>query len=233
MSFFGSIGYIMAGSGLNKGLSICYAPVSVQNMLTGHAYARAVRGFTLVYAALCKKIFCEIQFSEEERSHMETIIELFTYGPHNYETVQESTLLNTINEKFIEKMAEIEKRGNTAKLWIQYVRMVAIAKSLMRAEKMGNLKLQLLCIKQMLPYFHAAGHYNYAKSAHLYVQEMQEYIHEMDQLRSSVENSDVEINESIASMIKEYENFVNNGYCTVGRHNQPVSYTHLRQSNKK
>lgn len=85
---------------------------------------------------------------------------------------------------------------------------------------MDNLKLQLFYIKQMLLYFHAASHYNYAKSAHLYVQEMQEYIQEMDQLRSSVENSDVEINESTASMIKEPDNFVNNGYCTIRCHNQ-------------
>lgn len=41
----------------------------------------------------------------------------------------------------------------------------------MRSEKMGNFKLQLIIIKQMLPYFQACEHFNYPKSAQLYVQE--------------------------------------------------------------
>lgn len=44
MSFMGSIGYIMGGSGLKELLSVIYAPISVDKMLTGYAYARAIRG---------------------------------------------------------------------------------------------------------------------------------------------------------------------------------------------
>lgn len=44
---------------------------------------------------------------------------------------------------------------------------------------MRNLKLQLIMIKQMLPYFHACGHFNYAKSAQLCVQKLEDFINEM------------------------------------------------------
>ena len=67
MSFLGSIGYIMGGSGLTDVLSTCYAKATVDKMLTGHAYSRAVRGHTLVYLALCKLIFKEATFSEKEQ----------------------------------------------------------------------------------------------------------------------------------------------------------------------
>ncbi|KAH9633048.1 hypothetical protein HF086_000408 [Spodoptera exigua] len=41
-----------------------------------------------------------------------------------------------------------------------------------KAERTGDWFLHLDTIKRMLPYFHAADHYNYSKSANLYVQEM-------------------------------------------------------------
>ena len=49
MSFLGSIGHLMADSGLHKLLEIAY---TVSYMLTGKAVSRAVRGHLVVYAAL-------------------------------------------------------------------------------------------------------------------------------------------------------------------------------------
>lgn len=40
------------------------------------------------------------------------------------------------------------------------------------AERTGTWKLHLDTITDMLPYFHAAGHIPYAKSAQIHVQEM-------------------------------------------------------------
>ncbi len=40
MSYMGSVGFIMAGSGLGTLWGTVYAPESVIHMLTGHAYAR-------------------------------------------------------------------------------------------------------------------------------------------------------------------------------------------------
>lgn len=52
--------------------------------------------------------------------------------------------------------------------------MVSIAKEFLRAERMGDWKAHLNCVKEMLPYFHASGHFPYAKSAHLYLQDVEQ-----------------------------------------------------------
>lgn len=43
MSCMGCIGYLMSGSGLKELLPTIYAEHSTEKMLTGHAYARAIR----------------------------------------------------------------------------------------------------------------------------------------------------------------------------------------------
>lgn len=52
MSFLGTIGHIMAGTGLDVVLAQVYAENSVTHMLSGKAYARALRGHFLVDSAL-------------------------------------------------------------------------------------------------------------------------------------------------------------------------------------
>lgn len=49
MSFLGSMGYIMDGSGLKKALgNKIYAPNSVDKMLSGHTYSISIKGHILV-----------------------------------------------------------------------------------------------------------------------------------------------------------------------------------------
>jgi hypothetical protein len=52
MSFIGSVGSVMSGSGLSDVLEVIYGPNAVCHMLTGKAYARALRGYLLLDAAL-------------------------------------------------------------------------------------------------------------------------------------------------------------------------------------
>jgi hypothetical protein len=52
MSFLGSIGHLMAGSGLQEVLELSYAGNTVSHMMTGKAVSRAVRGHMLIDAAL-------------------------------------------------------------------------------------------------------------------------------------------------------------------------------------
>ena len=66
----------------------------------------------------------------------------------------------------------IRDSNNTAKLWINYIRMVSIFKDFIAAERTGKWKEHLHCVEIMLPYFHAAGHLPYAKAAQLYLQDM-------------------------------------------------------------
>ena len=52
MSFLGSTGYLMAGSGLQEAMELVFAPNAVIHMLSGKAYDHAVRSHLLVDAAL-------------------------------------------------------------------------------------------------------------------------------------------------------------------------------------
>lgn len=52
MSFLGTIGHIMTGTGFDVVLAQIYAENTVTHMLSGKAYARAIRGFFMVDSAL-------------------------------------------------------------------------------------------------------------------------------------------------------------------------------------
>ena len=195
MSFLGCIGYIMSGSGLKEVLSLIYAPVSVDKMLTGHAYARAIRGHLLTQLALGRIILEKIDFSAEEKMEMEDLLENFDSGTG--EQRMEDQMFKVISEKVEIQLQKLTKNGPTAALWIQYFRMVILVKQFIEAERTGNWHLHLTTIAKMLPFFHAAGHFNYALSAHLYLQDMNDLESKMG--------------------FRDYHNFVSNGYFTIRR----------------
>ena len=58
MSFMGSIGYVMANSGLEQALSLIYGEESIKWILCGKSYERAMRCHGLAVSAL-KKILLE------------------------------------------------------------------------------------------------------------------------------------------------------------------------------
>ncbi|KYN15739.1 hypothetical protein ALC57_12036 [Trachymyrmex cornetzi] len=66
LSFLGCIGYIMAGSGIKEALNTIYAEKTVDTILSGHAYARAVRAHTLLEVALYTLIFKQLEEEEPE-----------------------------------------------------------------------------------------------------------------------------------------------------------------------
>lgn len=72
-------------------------------------------------------------------------------------------------------------------------------KKFIAAERMGNWELHLHCIETMIPFYHAAGHFNYAKSSRLYLQDMYHLRETMDP--------------------DEYEKFTKNGFFTARRSN--------------
>lgn len=50
--------------------------------------------------------------------------------------------------------------------------MLTIVRSFIKAERTGDWFGHLTQVERMIPYFHASGHFHYAKSAHLYLQDM-------------------------------------------------------------
>jgi len=160
------------GSGLKEVLSVIYARNSTEKILNGHAYARAIRAHTLLHLALSTITSKSTDIDEDFHDILKTSVEDVIKNTASFEDIETSDIIQSLLNMFNEKLREYEERGPTARLWVQYFRMVSIAKEFIRAERMGDWEAHLNSIKNMLPYFHASGHFLYAKSAHLYLQDM-------------------------------------------------------------
>ena len=73
MSFMGSIGSMMKGSGLEEALETVYGPNAVSQMMSGKAVSRALRGHFIVEAALVNKLLLAVLPVEE--SPLEPIVD--------------------------------------------------------------------------------------------------------------------------------------------------------------
>ncbi|KYN28334.1 hypothetical protein ALC57_02247 [Trachymyrmex cornetzi] len=67
-------------------------------------------------------------------------------------------------------LEKVEENSPTAKLWVQYFNMVSLLKKFIEAERTGDWEKHLYIIKLMILYFHASGHFPYAKSCQIYLQ---------------------------------------------------------------
>lgn len=194
MSFMGSTGFIMGGSGLTESFCELYAENSVDKILNGHAYARAVRGHLLVHLALSQIILSSFSVDDNE---IELIKEILTFDGENILSELNSDEFKSLHQKFLDHVEKLRENGPTAKLWLQYFDAVTIMKQFIESERSGKWDLHLQSVRRMLPYFHASGHFLYAKSCHLYLQDMYNLETEMD--------------------VIEYDKFTNESYFTVRR----------------
>ncbi|CAC5425517.1 unnamed protein product [Mytilus coruscus] len=187
MSFLGSIGRLVAGSGLHEVLETVYASNAVNHMLSGKAVSRAVRGFMMVENALhillMKESFRvslpsahETDITEADSSECDEkaceLYDRFVAGEETTESVEPRSILSEINTKLVatkEKLCQ----SRTSSLWLNFCRMTNILSKFLIAERTGNWDLHLSSIQEMLPFFVAAGHNLYAKSAYVYLSMMQ------------------------------------------------------------
>lgn len=73
-----------------------------------------------------------------------------------------------------DKEDELATRSRTSKLWLSYTSMVRTSRKLIMADRTGSWQTHIAALTECLPIFAAAGHFNYLKSAHLYMQNMQQ-----------------------------------------------------------
>ena len=85
--------------------------------------------------------------------------------------VNEDETLREFQQFFTHHLEQAATQSRTEKLWVQYINQVFLMLNF-RAERAGNWKFHLHCVQEMIPHFHAAGHLPYAKSARLYLKQM-------------------------------------------------------------
>ncbi|KAF4524952.1 hypothetical protein B566_EDAN014133 [Ephemera danica] len=181
MNFLGAVGHIMSGSGIEELLATIYARGSVDSIMTGKYYSRALRGHFLIHAAVGKLIFSCLDLGNIAEHEIVAIFTKFGNNEINATTAADSPILCKLMALISEATGKISSYGPTAKLWIQYFELISLVKLFIRAERTGDWELHLSCIASMLPIFHAAGHLKYAKFAHIYVQDMLRLKHDMSE----------------------------------------------------
>ena len=172
LSFLGTIGNIMKSTGLKQLLTLVYPENTVSHMLSGKAYYRALRGFFLVDAAL--NIFLiKNSFSTDDQNVIH-ILEMFKIALENQDEnkVINDEQISTISSMFKEVKNDLEEDNPTGKLWNQFMELVSQLRASLRAQRTNNFKLYLKSLQNRLPYFPASGHNNYAKSVHIFIQDM-------------------------------------------------------------
>ena len=87
------------------------------------------------------------------------------------EEIQQSRVLSEVIEK-INEFKQAESTSKTAQLWLQYLHAVEIFLRFVKAERCSDWALHLQSVREMMPYFAAAGHHLYTKSSYLYLQTM-------------------------------------------------------------
>ncbi|XP_021362244.1 uncharacterized protein LOC110456045 [Mizuhopecten yessoensis] len=184
MSFLGSIGRIMSGTGLQDALETIFAPNAVSHMLSGKAVARAVRGFMLVDLALqsllVEQMFqAQCEFNEECTEYpelLQSVLALYDNLMSEHYNSSESIESNESLTEISTMMSDLKEqlqRSRTSSLWITFCEMMAILRRFLKAERTGNWDLHLQTTREMLLYFAASGHNLYTKSAYIYLSNMQ------------------------------------------------------------
>jgi len=183
MNFLGSIGSVMAGSGLEDVLQQKYGPDTVVHILQGKAYARAVRGHLLIESALMSKLLTFIlpvengssvssQLDSVETVTSEDMLELESLVNWVWEeklvaddcSVLQCKALHKVEELLLSTKRKLSSTSRTACLWLQYIDYVSVMKQFIFAERTGNWHLHLKSVGDMLNLFAAMGHSNYAVS---------------------------------------------------------------------
>ncbi len=91
-------------------------------------------------------------------------------------TVGESCMsqgLMRIIENFDVKKQSIQA-SRTAKLWLQFMKMMDILRMFLKGERIGIWELHIQAMYEMMPYLVASGHNLYTKCIYVYVQQMHE-----------------------------------------------------------
>ena len=186
-SLIGSIGHLMAGSGLQELLETVYANNAVTHMLTGKANQRAFRGLLLVDSALSAMLVSDesngkapciaptqdITEMEDESSSalpdqivheaetlrsgdtgettptdFEAVGNLFDEVLTGKVTVEEACMSQELTRK-IERL-DVKKQSiqasRTAKLWLQFMKMMDIFRIFLEGERMGIWALHIYTI---------------------------------------------------------------------------------------
>ena len=178
MSFLGSVGYVMKGSGLEQIFEEVYSPISVEGMISGKNVPRAVRAHIMVRSALMSLLLNDVKSRYNlDITFLENIYNKCVIGDLDDEAFSEissSTSFSLLLQKLAEVKDILQSKSRTSKLFLRYIDYINTVMIFIAAERTSNWHLHLYAVGKMLNLFAATGHSNYAKCGRYYLQKMQE-----------------------------------------------------------
>lgn len=100
-----------------------------------------------------------------------TLMKEVLAGKINAQNLESNDVLQRLASQ-LRSEVDVMKENRTSALWIQYMTMIDILRSFIKAERTGNWWLHLQTLQKMLPYLAASGHNLYTKSVYTYLQKM-------------------------------------------------------------
>ena len=131
MSFLGSIGQLMGGSGMDQLLEQIYAGNVIHHILSGKAFSRALHGHLLVHTVL-QTLMVE-DLLENCRISTEDLDLLAAFESQDNITDEMHVAFKKVQSEVADWKAMF-KDDPTATLWINYMGYVDIVKRYIRAE---------------------------------------------------------------------------------------------------
>ena len=192
MSFLGSIGKLMTGSGLEELFEEVYAEHTVKHMIFGKAVARSLRAHLMTQSVLVGHLI-EILVEEKkiDATEFEPLYGKMIAGDmpsDELAELQHSPIILNYNQEIQALTSKLRKTSRTAQLWLQYIEYIDIVKEFIFAERTSNWELHLRSIYKMINLFAATGHVNYARSSRMYHQQMSALKHSYPYLYHQFKN---------------------------------------------
>lgn len=203
MNFLGSVGYIMKGSGLEELLGLLYGSNTMELVLSGKAYARALRGHFLIDTALTEILLNYLKTASQQDDNEPAVVVSDTEAAKSLAGTLSASVMSELEAIYEEVMQEgkadinksdgfqsdsllyftqqlqnlkhaLHNQSRTARLWLLYMQYIGTVRKYIIADRTGDWLLHLDTLESMLSLFAASGHNNYAKSARIYLQQMRQ-----------------------------------------------------------
>lgn len=172
MSFNGSIGTLMTGSGIEECFKIIYPSFPVDKLLTGKSHYKTIRAYLLIDAALVVYLLDGLMTNDELEN-------VYDYIQNRKETKDgvyvDVPFMTKMTNQLGEMFEQLKSSGHTQKLWAQLHDYVQVIRDFIRAERLSNAKLSMQSTAAMLPTMMAAGHTEYGKALRFALQKFIEY----------------------------------------------------------
>ena len=183
----------MNGSGLTDLWERVYVKGSVVHMLTCHSFSRAVRAHILTLPALLCVLLEDADWESDIDKDSMTSLYQDTVKQDQHPDRVDNKILQQSEQLFVHGLDKAATGSRTAGKLYQTIEQylmsmlktssgmyqVLLMLNFITAERTGNWQLPLHCVEEKIPDFHAAGHLQYAKSASLYLQQMNNRVHVM------------------------------------------------------